>query len=214
MLYSEHPCAIARMLTLALARAEKRVADTPLRWFMFCPTAARMLHPEIFSTLAMPPLASASAKRSLMAATAWSSSAERTAKQIECSEEACEIMTTLTPASRTAEKMPLAVPGTPTMPVPSTEMSVMLSMVAKPLTRPSRLSLGSLFSSSLASVMSVPGEESSKKLRMQIGILNFIAGSVVRGWSTLAPKYESSQASLYDSFSRHTAPRTVRGSAE
>lgn len=42
----------------------------------------------------------------------------RTAKQTLCSELAWEIMITFTPASRTVLKMVLAVPGTPTMPVP------------------------------------------------------------------------------------------------
>ena len=41
-----------------------------------------------------------------------------------------------------------------------------------------------------------------------------IAGSVVRGCSTFAPKYDSSHASLYESVSRQTASLTFLGSAE
>ena len=42
---------------------------------------------------------------------------------------------------------------------------------------------------------SAPGLEREKKLRMVMGMSYFMAGIVVRGCSTLAPKYESSHAS-------------------
>lgn len=45
-------------------------------------------------------------------------------------------------------------------------------------------------------------------LRMTMGMERSMAGSVVRGCSTLAPKYASSHASLYDMLLRHTAPGT------
>ncbi len=51
----------------------------------------------------------------------------RTAKQTECSEEAWEIMLTFTSASRMVEKMVLAVPGTPTIPVPCKAWMLQLS---------------------------------------------------------------------------------------
>jgi len=43
-------------------------------------------------------------------------------------------MITLTPASRTVPKMADAMPGTPTIPVPSTLMRHTSSIVAKPFT--------------------------------------------------------------------------------
>ena len=52
---------------------------------------------------------------------AWSPSAALTAKQMDCSDEAWLIMMTLMLASRTVLKMLLAMPGTPTMPVPCGE---------------------------------------------------------------------------------------------
>ena len=52
---------------------------------------------------------------------------------MECSEDAWEIITTLHPASRTVWNTALAVPGTPTIPVPSTLMRHTSSMVARPV---------------------------------------------------------------------------------
>jgi len=48
------------MLMLALARAENMVAATPLRLAICWPTAARMQHSLIFSTLLMRPALMAS----------------------------------------------------------------------------------------------------------------------------------------------------------
>ena len=78
----------------------------------------------------------ASRKRASSAATALGACSALTAKQMECSLLAWLIMITLTPASRTVPKMLLAVPGTPTMPVPSTLISVTFSIVANPFTSP------------------------------------------------------------------------------
>ena len=64
---------------------------------------------------------------------ALAASWERTAKQIECSLEACEIITTLHPASLTVWNTALAVPGTPTIPVPSTLIKQTSSIVARPV---------------------------------------------------------------------------------
>ncbi len=44
--------------------------------------------------------------------------------------------------------------------------------------------------------MSVPGFSGAKVLRIQIGMPRPIAGAMVCGWMTLAPKYASSIASL------------------
>lgn len=62
--------------------------------------------------------------------------------------------------------------------------------------------------------MTEPGAALLKKFRLLTGMLNFMAGMVVFGCSTCAPKYDSSHASLYVSFSRHTASLTTLGSAE
>ena len=114
-------------------------------------------------------------------------------------------MTTLQVASRTVVKMAEAVPGTPTMPVPSTEMRQTLSMVAKPLTMPSPREAGRLLRvrreegglaggtsflspSSTCAAITVPGAARLKKLRMAMGTPARMAGWVVRGWSTDAPK--------------------------
>ena len=159
------------------------------------PTAARMEQLAMVVTLLSRPAAMALAKRASSASTARSAWSLVQAKQMECSDDACEIMTTLTPASRTHEKMLDAVPGTPTMPVPSTLISVTFSMVANPFTSalegeraPTAAAARCSARSGRYSAMRVPGAERLKKLRMAMGMLYFMAGSVVRGCSTLAPK--------------------------
>jgi hypothetical protein len=57
-----------------------------------------------------------------------------TAKQIECSELACEMSTTEIPCSRSAPNRRCAVPGTPIIPAPSTLISASASMLVIPLT--------------------------------------------------------------------------------
>ena len=44
-------------------------------------------------------------------------------------------------------------------------------------------------------VIVVPGSPGANVFRMRTGMPASIAGSTVRGWMTLAPKYESSAAS-------------------
>ena len=68
---------------------------------MFFPTAARIAHERTVEISLIRPAAIAFSKRALSAFTAWSHSGDRTAKQMECSELACEIITTLHPASLT-----------------------------------------------------------------------------------------------------------------
>jgi len=48
--------------------------------------------------------------------------------QTLCSEEACEIIMTFTPTRASAEKIRAEIPGTPTMPLPSIETRLKLSM--------------------------------------------------------------------------------------
>ena len=62
--------------------------------------------------------------------------------------------------------------------------------------------------------MSEPGFCGANVLRIQIGMPRPTAGAIVCGWITLAPKYASSIASLYDSASMTFASGTRRGSAD
>ena len=119
---------------------------------------------------------------------------------------------TLIPASRILEKIRLAVPGTPTIPVPSMLMIEQLSMVAKPFTR-ALIEYLTPDSTGGLGPMVVPGWSSWKKFRRLTGMECFIAGMVDRGCSTLAPKYDISHASSYASEVRGTAVLTLRGSA-
>ena len=61
--------------------------------------------------------------------------------------------------------------------------------------------------------MRVPGCEGLKVLRAMMGMPWVNAGAIVCGWITLAPKYASSIASLYESASITCASGTSRGSA-
>ena len=109
------------------------------------------------------------------------------------------------PSSRSAPNRRCAVPGTPIMPAPSTFTIAMFSMLVMPLT-------GSL-ESGFAQI-SEPGFCGANVLRIQIGMPRPTAGAIVCGWITLAPKYASSMASLYDSESMTLASGTRRGSAD
>ena len=134
MLRSDEPCAMARTLMPALPSAPKNVAATPAVCAMSSPTAARMLHEATRSTRWMCPsrISGSKARRDVVRAS--SACASGTAKQMECSELACEMSTTLTPTSRSAPKSRCATPGTPIIPVPSTLTRAMPSMVENPLT--------------------------------------------------------------------------------
>ncbi len=82
------------------------------------------------------------------------------------------------------------MPGTPIMPAPSRLTSATGSMVVMPLT---------LSADTGCAQISVPRFSGANVLRMKIGMSRATAGSMVCGWITLAPKYASSMASLYDS---------------
>ena len=124
---------MARTLMPALPRAPKKVAATPAVWAISSPTAARMLQELTRSTRWMWPsrISGSKARRAVLRAS--SACASGTAKQIECSELACEMSTTLTDTSRRAPKRRCATPGTPIIPVPSTLTRAMPSTVEKPL---------------------------------------------------------------------------------
>ena len=107
-------------------------------------------------------------------------------QQIECSELPCEIITTDTPASFNAANARSAVPGTPIIPAPSMSSSASPPKVVTPFTGGVGLD---------RAPMRVPGCSGRNVLRMTIGMPRAMAGAIVCGWMTLAPKYDSSQAS-------------------
>ena len=164
MLYSDAPCAMATTFTDACASASKSIAETPGVWHMFLPTAASTAQSSTVEISLMRPAAMAFSKRADSARLAASASCERTAKQMECSEDAWLIITTLHPACFTVSNTALAVPGTPTIPVPSTLIKHTSSMVARPVmkfTSPLEVSTDGTQPSSSdttqASLMDVPG---------------------------------------------------------
>src|SRR2546430_6478877 len=62
-------------------------------------------------------------------------------------------------------------------------------------------------------VTSVPPSRGARELQIRTGMSRSIAGWMVLGCSTLAPKYASSAASAYDKLGTVRAPGTTRGSA-
>src|SRR5919204_170387 len=62
-------------------------------------------------------------------------------------------------------------------------------------------------------VTSVPASPGACELQIRTGMSRSIAGWMVLGCSTLAPKYASSAASAYDKLDTVRAPGTTRGSA-
>src|SRR6185369_69990 len=114
---------------------------------------------------------------------AW---ANGTAKQIECSELAWEIITTETSTTRSAPNSLSATPGMPIIPVPSTLSRAISSIVAKPLT--------GIVDGEEEEIL-VPVASGLKVFLIQMGMPLAIAGNIVFGCTTLAPKYASSAAS-------------------
>ena len=97
------------------------------------------------------------------------------------------------------------MPGTPIMPAPSRFTSATPSMQVMPLTAIARGRLGADQRARLSPARTCCGSRS--------GCPCSTAGAIVCGWITLAPKYASSIASLYDSESMTFASGTRRGSA-
>ncbi len=137
------------------------------------------------STLWICPSASSRVNAARTMRSARSACAAGIAQQMECSELPCEIRITEMPSSRSAPNSRCAVPGTPIMPAPSMFTSAMSSMVVMPFT--SSCEVG-------AAQISVQGLAGAKVLRIQIGMARPMAGAMVCGWITLAPKYASSIA--------------------
>mmetsp|Transcript_20552 Transcript_20552/g.57022 ORF Transcript_20552/g.57022 Transcript_20552/m.57022 type:complete len:435 (-) Transcript_20552:1238-2542(-) len=185
MFRSEHPCAMARMLIWASPRAEKNRPATPATCFIPSPTAATMLHGTLTSMLEIRFFSSSFWNSSSMASLALVASSSGVAKVMLCSEEACEINTTLMPRLSSLPKSLRATPWTPIKPDPSTLMSAMCSMLEKPHTHES-----DWVSVTLEVKIRVPRNLALKVFRMKMGICGLleIAGCIVFGWITFAPK--------------------------
>ncbi len=96
-----------------------------------------------------------------------------------CSDEAWEIISTLAPCAATAAKVRAAMPGTPIIPRPATVTSASPRMTVSALTVPPFPAWATT---------RVPGKAGLKVLRTLIGMPRSMAGSIVLGCSTLAPK--------------------------
>ena len=179
MLRSLAPCAIARTLMRLRASASKSRAATPGVPAMPSPTTASTAMSRSALTSCTWPRSSSRAKASLSSDTARSAWRASTTQQIECSEEPCEIITTEIPARCSAANTRSAVPGTPIMPAPSTLTSASWPIAVMPLTGGSAGEVAAI---------TLPGCAGLKVLRMRIGIWRAIAGCMVCGWMTLAPK--------------------------
>ena len=122
------------------------------------------------------------------AATAAPASASRVTKQMLCSLDAWEIMTTLTPASARAEKRRPATPSRPINPLPSRLTRATSSMVEMPRT--------ALPPFPASWVITVPASSGRKVLRTTTGIPRSEAGCSECGCTISAPKYASSCAAF------------------
>ncbi len=110
---------------------------------------------------------------------ASSASGSGTLKQIECSDDACEMSETEMPRPCSAAKVRAAMPGTPSMPLPATVSSAWPPAAVSALT--------GLRPALTRSETSVPGEVSSANGRTKTGMRRPATGISARGCSTLAP---------------------------
>ena len=101
-------------------------------------------------------------------------------KQIDCSDEACEIISTLVAARATAVNVRPAIPGTPTIPRPAIVIMLRSVIIVTAFTVPC------VFVASRT--MRVPGRSGWKVFFTHSGISRSITGRMVRGWRTFAPK--------------------------
>ena len=172
MFRSDDPCAIARTLTPALPSAWKNLPAIPVRSIIPSPTMARMQQSLTTSTVCMAPRRISASNASSIVFFAKEACRAGTAKQIECSELACEIITTETSTACSAPKSLCETPGTPVMPVPSTLIKVISSTVANPLIGASDFDVAE---------MAVPRASGLKVFLIQMGMPRVIAGNIVFG---------------------------------
>ncbi len=97
-----------------------------------------------------------------------------------CSEELCVINKTFIPASLRALNTRIAIPGTPTIPLPVTVISETSDTDEKPLTTAPSLSS--------ALLITVPSKSGLNVFFTKIGICFTIQGATEIEYKTLAPK--------------------------
>ena len=169
---SDDPCAIARTLMPALLSAPKQLPAIPSRSIMPSPTIAMMQQPSVRSTVCTSPRCISRANVCSTVCFASAACERGTAKQIECSELACEIMTTETSTACSAPKSLWATPGIPIIPVPSTLIKTISSTAAKPFIGASIDEAADIF---------VPGASGLNVFLIQTVMLLAIAGDIVLG---------------------------------
>ncbi len=180
MLVSAAPCAIASTFTSARPSVANRRPARPGWWRIPSPTAEITAHPGMAEMERRSPRSSSAANAAWSAATAVSACAPSTTKQTLCSAEAWLVIWTLTPAPESASNSRAPTPRTAWMPPPST--------ITIATSRTDEMAFTRRSSASVSFEMTVPGSPGSSVLLMRIGIPARSAGSMVRGWSTCAPK--------------------------
>ena len=179
MFRSDDPWAIAVTLMLFRPSAWKTFPETPGVPFIPSPTMATMVWLGASSS-DVKRLWSSNLNSSATARRAAGTSDLLMAKQMVCSEEACEIRMTLTLWVARALNRRSEVPGTPTMFIPRREKRAISSTELIPLATPSQFSE--------RSEINVPGADGFRVFLMRIGMFLATAGAIVAEWSTFAPK--------------------------
>ena len=118
MLRSEAPCAIALMLMFWRPSESNTLPATPGRPFIPSPTTARIAWSRRDVDLQSAVRWNSNWNSCWIASTAAAASALRTPRQIVCSDDACEMSTTLTLRAASVRNTRSATPGTPTIPGP------------------------------------------------------------------------------------------------
>ena len=179
MLSSDDPCAIATMLMPPSASAENTRAATPGVPCIPRPTTASVARFDSTSTSSISRRAISSANAARRLARAVSALAAGTVKQIECSDDACDMSETETPSRCSAVNVRPAMPGTPSMPLPVTVTSACAVTADSAFT--------GYFVSVRRAEISVPAAVGSANGRTKSGVDRFASGVSARGCSTFAP---------------------------
>ena len=122
MFSSDEPWAMATMLTLASASARNTRAAIPGCPAIPMPTTASVDSPARASTASISSRAISSRNSSASRVRARLAAVSGTEKQIDCSDDDCEMSDTLIDSSNRAANVRAAMPGTPSMPLPWTVM--------------------------------------------------------------------------------------------
>ena len=162
MFVSEAPCAQAMTLMPLRPSVPNSLPAMPGVCFMFSPTMAMVARPLSTCMGNMAPVSISFANSVFSASAAAAASSSRTPMEVEFSDEACDTMNTEMPLLARVVKMRRLTPMTPTIDSPVTVMSDVPLMLEMPL-------MG-LLSSSIFSLMSVPGCEGLKVFFTLMGI--------------------------------------------